>query len=263
MTLPQEEFIARASEVLGADDRVRGLWLTGSLGDGTADEFSDVDSLVVVEDSSYDDVLAEWDDLAREVAPFVLVKQLFPGAPIFNHITPEWLRWDVVLVRPQDAAERFELGAVRELFDRDGMTVPDPEPAGPADQRAARGIVEEFIRVQGLLPVVLGRGELVTAASGAGLTRQHLTSLLRLRAEGSRPSGALHLSRVLPAELIAELAALPPVSADRDSVVALHRRTWELFMPVARELLGQDFPDALATACANRLSSCLAEPWPA
>ena len=61
MTLPQEEFIARASEVLGADDRVRGLWLTGSLGDGTADEFSDVDSLVVVEDSSYDDVLAEWD----------------------------------------------------------------------------------------------------------------------------------------------------------------------------------------------------------
>jgi len=111
-------------------------------------------------------------------------------------------------------------------------------------------LVREFLRVLGLHPVVLGRGEVVTARSGVGLLQEILVSLLRHEAEAGARSGALHLSRVLPAGTMADLRRLPPVSADRRSCIDGALAVTELAMPVALRLLGEEFPEPMAHACA-------------
>lgn len=45
----QGDLINCAVQILSGDDRVRGVWLTGSYGRGTNDKFSDVDLWVAVE----------------------------------------------------------------------------------------------------------------------------------------------------------------------------------------------------------------------
>ena len=47
---PQQQLVERVRDDLLTDGRVRGLWLTGSLGTGTDDAFSDVDMFVLVRD---------------------------------------------------------------------------------------------------------------------------------------------------------------------------------------------------------------------
>jgi len=212
----QQDLVGRVTDDLAADERVRGLWLTGSFGAGEADEFSDVDMFVLLPDSHLPAYVDAWlDDVAPRYHP--LLARRLGVAPVFNHVLPGWLRWDVVL------------GGPAQLNDLD------------ADR-------------MGLLPVGVGRGELVTATSGAIMLRQMLTTLLRHRVEGPRMSGALHLRRVLPEHEMAALAALPPVYADEGAVVAAHLSAAALFLPVARELLGPDHPDDLETACWDHLA---------
>src|SRR5690349_18954146 len=242
---PQQQLVERVRGDLLTDDRVRGLWLTGSLGSGTDDSFSEVDMFVLVRDHDLPGFLDGWPQLADRYRP-LLARRLGP-APVFNHVLEGWLRWDVVVGGPADLAN-MDRSQVTEVFNHDGLTPSSPSHRG-ADPDVVREMTEEFLRVLGLLPVVLGRDELVTAASGAGLLRQMLTTLLRYRAEGDRLSGALHLSRVLPPGELAALAALPPVYAERGSVVRLHLACAGMFLPVARELLGEAYPFELEAAC--------------
>ena len=95
------------------------------------------------------------------------------------------------------------------------------------------------------------------------MLRQMLTTLLRYRVEGPRMSGALHLSRVLPADELAALAALPPVYAERGAVVRAHVAAAGMFLPVARDLLGSDHPRALEDACWTHLHDRLGVERPA
>ncbi len=47
----KEEFIQRVREEASKDDRVRAAWLAGSYGNGTADEYSDIDLHLLIEES--------------------------------------------------------------------------------------------------------------------------------------------------------------------------------------------------------------------
>ena len=250
---PQQQLVDRVHEDLLADRRVRGLWLTGSLGTGTDDAFSDVDMFVLVGPDDLASYLEGWPEVAAPYRP--LLARRLGGAPVFNHVLEGWVRWDVVVGTPEDLANT-DRTQVREVFNHDGH-----QPSAPAhrgvDPEVVRDMTEEFLRVLGLLPVVLARGELVTAVSGAGLRRQLLTTLLRYRVEGDRLSGALHLRRVLPEEELAALAALPPVYAERGAVVRLHLACAGMFLPVARELLGEAYPFALEAACWDHLRAHL------
>ncbi len=246
----QQDLIDRVVDDLAADPRVRGLWLTGSFGAGTADEYSDVDMFVLVADAHVPAFVDGWlGGIAAAYHP-LLARRLAP-APVFHHVLPGWLRWDVVVGGPADLND-LDPDAVMELVNRDGVR-PAPSFRAGVQADAVREMTEEFLRVLGLLPVVVGRGELVTAVSGAGMLRQLLTTLLRYRVEGPRLSGALHLSRVLPADEMAALAALPPVHADRGAVIRAHLSCAAMFLPVARDLLGPDHPDALERACWEHL----------
>jgi hypothetical protein len=223
---PQQQLVERVRGDLLTDDRVRGLWLTGSLGSGTDDSFSDVDMFVLVRDHDLPGFLDGWPQLADRYRP-LLARRLGP-APVFNHVLEGWLRWDVVVGGPADLAN-MDRSQVTEVFNHDGLTPSSPSHRG-ADPDVVREMTEEFLRVLGLL-------------------RQMLTTLLRYRAEGDRLSGALHLSRVLPPGEVAALAALPPVYAERGSVVRLHLACAGMFLPVARELLGEAYPFELEAAC--------------
>lgn len=242
----QQDLVDRVVDDLAVDTRVRGLWLTGSFGAGTADEYSDVDMFVLVADAHVGGYASEWlERVAPRYTP--LLARRLGRAPVFNHVLPGWLRWDVVVGGP-GALNDLDPDAVIELLNRDGVR-PAPSFRAGVEPGTVRELTEEFLRVLGLLPVVVGRGELVTAATGASLLRQMLTTLLRYRAEGPRLSGNLHLSRVLPADELAALAALPPVYAERGAVVRAHLSCAGMFLPVARELLGPDHPVALERAC--------------
>ncbi|MGZ4437475.1 MAG: hypothetical protein ACXVWU_03260 [Nocardioides sp.] len=242
----QQDLIDRVADDLAADPNVRGLWLTGSFGAGVADDLSDVDLFVLVADRQLAAYVDGWlDNVASRWSP--LLARRLGHAPVFHHVLDGWLRLDVVVGGPADLND-LDPDGVMELFSRDGVRPVAHVGPGP-DEATVREMTEEFLRVLGLLPVVVERGELVTATSGALMLRQLLTTLLRYRVEGPRMSGALHLSRVLPADEMAALAALPPVYAERSAVVRAHTSAAAMFLPVARDLLGSDYPHALEKAC--------------
>jgi predicted nucleotidyltransferase len=244
---------------LSEDDRVRGLWLTGSLGAGDGDELSDVDMFVLVAEDQVVGFADSWPAVADRFHP-LLSRRIGP-APMFTHVLPGWLRWDVVIGGP-DRLVDLDRARVTALLDRDGSTAGSP-PHLPPEPALVYEITEEFLRVLGLLPVVLGRGELVTAASGVGLLRQMLITLLRYRAEGSLMSGALNLNRVLLHDEVAALEALPAVYADRPAAIRSHLACAAMFLPVARELLGDEYPTELEAACWEHLHDRLGVSPPA
>jgi len=73
--------------------------------------------------------------------------------------------------------------------------------------------------------------------------------LFKMRAEGSAGSGGLHLSRVLPANELEQLAALPAITATRESAIDVAIAVSRLYLPLARQLLGSAFPQDMAAAC--------------
>jgi Nucleotidyltransferase domain len=248
----QQELIDRVIDDLATDPRVRGLWLTGSFGAGTADEYSDVDMFVLVADAQLPPFVDAWLDHVVPLYQPLLARRMGP-APVFTHVLPGWLRWDLVVGGPGDLND-LDPDTVMELLNRDGVR-PTPSFRPGVQTSAVLEMTEEFLRILGLLPVVVARGELVAAVAGSGLLRQLLTTLLRYRVEGPRLSGALHLSRVLPPDELAALAAMPPVYADRAAVIRAHVSCAAMFLPVARDLLGPDHPHALEKACWQHLQA--------
>jgi hypothetical protein len=249
----QRGLIDRVTADLSTLQVVRGLWLTGSFGAGTADEHSDVDMFVLVPDADRDGLVGGWPGFVSRYSP-LLVKRL-GAAPVYTHLLPGWLRWDVVIGTSTDLAT-VDRRRVEELFNKDGATPGSPGHRG-ADLDVVREMTEEFLRVLGLLVVVLARDEMVAGVSGSGLLRQLLVTLLRYRAEGDRLSGALHLSRVLPADELAALAALPVPRPERESVIEAHLACARLFLPVARQLLREAYPADLESACRDHLHTHL------
>jgi predicted nucleotidyltransferase len=236
MTDARDALLDRIVARLRADDRMLAVWLSGSLGRGDGDQFSDVDLLVAVGDESWDAVVAEWDAGFAAIAPVVLRNRISSSdTVVFAHVTEDWLRFDVVLARPSTLHE-YAAADLRLLFDRAGCQTrlaAERSPAAPNGPQV-EGLVHEFLRVLGLLPVALGRGEYVVGVSGAGLLRNLLIQLMMLDRPVRR--GALRLGGVLPDDRLAALSALPPVEATPDSVLAAHLACAELFLPLAREL---------------------------
>lgn len=235
----QDWLVDRLVEILQADQRIQAAWLSGSLARGEGDEFSDVDLVVAIDDAERDALLADWDDLAASVAPIVFSNRLDAGpTTVLNHITEEWLRFDVAVLSPEGVVGTRTASTLRVLFDRLGLHE-RLRPAGdrlqPSGPRV-ESLVREFLRVLGLLPVVLGREEQVVGASGAGLVRTLVVQLMLEDTAVEDRGGALRLRGLLPEDRLSALAALPPIEATRESVIAVHLACAQLFLPLAREL---------------------------
>jgi hypothetical protein len=228
--MTRDELIGALTEVFSARPEVVDVALDGSLGRGGGDDMSDVDLAVTVADDHVAAVTRAVPDIVRSVCDPVLVRQL-PFVTLV--VTREWLRLDVA-VRP---------------------TTPVSFPS-PDDAEAALQTVEEFLRCLGLLPVGWARREWVGGVLGTSLMLGLLTDLMQAENGTRRFGGALTVSERLTPEQRDVIAALPPLHADGDAIVAVQRGLARDFLPRARRLattLGFDYPDALEVALLEHL----------
>jgi len=91
------QLFAHVLSVAESDDRIRSLWLGGSVGRAVADAGSDLDVVLAIRPAAFDDFAAGWQDWLAQVTPVVFAQELprMPGS--FYSVTPDCLRLDVVL----------------------------------------------------------------------------------------------------------------------------------------------------------------------
>lgn len=256
----QDELLGRIVSVLENDPRVQAAWLSGSRARGTQDKYSDIDVWLVTAPEDFDGFLASWKSWSDLIGPTVLRQQV-GHLPIFNHITPEWLRYDVVVATTDDVPSRSRT-SVALLFDRAGLdqNLAEPRPPLQPDPARVQALTTEFLRVIGLLPVVTGRAEYVVAASGAALLRTLLIQLMTEDVAVEDRGGALHLRGLLPPDRLSALTALPAIEATRESVISAHMACARAFLPIARDLCrrtGVPWPADLEDAARAHLRAAM------
>jgi hypothetical protein len=210
-----DALLARVVEVLEADQRVRALWLAGSVGRGVADAGSDLDLVVTVvslEGFAGPEVWAPVDPVITIPIPDL------PGS--FAFTTREGLRVDVVLETPADVADSPYPQRVR-VFDRDGLAPPEPDdPRDGPDVDRMQAIVTEFHRQGAIVPAaVVARGDWLLGQSAVHFYRTMLYDLL---VEANRPlpeSGVKQWSSKLTPPQRDLLTSLVAATADREGVV--------------------------------------------
>ena len=246
---------------LVAEPRIRALALSGSYGAGLEDAYSDLDFLVVADDGATDAVVALWRDAVARVGEIVLWRDRQVKPSLINAITADWLRIDADFATPQEITRRTRDG-LKILFDHDQLFGALPEAAakpGPNPERLVWQI-EEFLRILGLLPLAMGRAEYFNSITGLLHLRTLIVDLLVEETAAPHRGGALHLNRLITAEQKQALAALPPLVAERDALIAAELAYAALYLPRARRMaarLGVDWPERFERATWAHLRATL------
>jgi hypothetical protein len=236
-----------------ADDRIRAVWLSGSLARGTADAGSDLDVLIAVAADSFDEFAASWRDWLAGVTPVVLARELRLPASWYS-LTPDCLRLDVVSER---IGSPPVLSTPRLLvLDKDGTAV-----SSPADDLAAQrgpdpgrltAITEEFLRQQAIFPAaVVARGDWLLGVVGVQAVHTMLYELFVESNQPVAPMGVKQWSAKLTAAQREVCAGLPVPAAEKGSVVAAMRAAADAFRSAAGPALaasGAGWPDQLDAA---------------
>jgi hypothetical protein len=240
----------RAVEVLSADERVRSVEVGGSVGAGTADAWSDLDLVIVTEPDHHDAFVADWPTWLAQITPTVFART--PIAPfIVNAVTDEGLTLDLSIwsgaapVWP-DPPVQFTAGM---------LSSAKYDEVGPALEYA---VAEQLRGLAGPFLSLLQREEHLRHLSGV----PHLLALLTtvfLAETGAVPPGK-HWNGTYTPEQRAAVAALPPVAATRDALLAFGLGLAELLVTRARPLYERydlTWPADLARVTATRLQDVL------
>jgi hypothetical protein len=254
--LTQQELIERVKQDMAGLLELKALFVSGSYGNGTADAYSDVDLIALAEPSDIAVLATRWRQVLEGVARIVYWNEIGRGPILLNAITEDWLRCDMLVMTPDAFTGRAKT-TVRPLIDRIDCfeALPPALPPRAADPTRVLQLVNEFIRVIGLLPVAIGRGEHFMAATGTGLLRDALMRLM-LEEVPHPTGGALHPSRFLPPADMAILNSLPFPGPDRGAVVDAHFAIAQAFFPRARALsarTGVAWPEAFEAATLQHL----------
>lgn len=259
MTTEQQALIDHLTATLAKDGRVRSAWLSGSLGQGAGDRWSDVDITVVVDQADLAACIADFQAPGADL-PQVVFAQLVHGR-IISAITPDWERFDLSFLTPAEFA-RQDGASLKPLL---GDTASPPPPRDhDADNGAAfrvSAMAHEFIRVLGLSPGVFGRGEWLVGQQGVELLRKMLVDLML--EENGVPPGARGMKRLngfLTLDQITILEGLDPPAASRESLLAANAELAWLFFARAKPLaerLGVAWPEAFEAATRRRLIATL------
>lgn len=261
ITAAQQRIIDEITQILDCVEGVEAVWLAGSLGIGRGDAFSDVDLLVLTAGEALADVSRA---VARNIADMVdpAYSGSLHGGRVLNFVTDDWTRFDLALVQHADLS-RYDAGSLIELFNKTGSR-PSSPPAAPykTSPEQLLALVTEFLRILGLAPVAVGREEYELALTGIDHLRR-MTFELMLEENGVAPSmrgGALRRNPMLSAEQRAELATLPPLVAERSSIIAGEAAFARIFLPRARRLaasIGAPWPTRLEEATRRHLRRSL------
>jgi len=233
---PQADLIARLARHAEGDERVRALLLSGSFGKGDADDWSDVDLVAVVSPEDHKAFAAGARDWLGAVVDIVHWHSPHPPLPLFSAVTAGYDRIDLTVTVPG-----MVLGAqntLKPLVDRDGVyaALPAAPPPGRVNPAKVEGIIREFLRIMGLLPLVAGREQPAIAVGGVGHLRQAVLSLLTEAKALPAPVGALSVAKVLSAEDMALLTALPTPASETAEVIEAQLEHARLFLPRARQI---------------------------
>lgn len=261
--MDQQQLIAAIGEKMANKEAVRGLFLAGSYGRGTADEWSDVDLLALAAPEDHAAIAADWRQVLHDITPIVFWQELNRGGTLLNAVSEEWLRCDLNIVTPENFGRRAK-NTVRPLIDRDGVydDLPDTLPPRQPDVGTVSYLIHEFIRMLGLMPVALGRQEYVTMVLGVGMMRGHLEALLMQDVTNPDPGGILHQSTLLSAEDMALLKSLPYPGPEREALIEANFAIAREFMPRARAMakrLDIVWPEAFEAATRRRLAAMVGE----
>ncbi|MGH2503400.1 MAG: hypothetical protein ACRDID_12920 [Ktedonobacterales bacterium] len=257
-------FAQRAADRLGADERVRVLWLTGSLAAQTADAQSDVDLRAAVRAEDFATIGLWWRALIDTVAPTVWARR-WPGPPdeaILSAITLDYERFDLVIQSVDDTRPR-RLEATRLLFDKDGIAdrFPLRDVSAPDPYASLPFVVEEFIRLVGMLPMVVERNDIPIGMEGQMGLHSLLISLLLLENGIDRAtSGKRHVAALLTDEQRTVLAQAPTLAPTMESIIQGRVAYARLFLPRAQRLMmarGLTYPADFEAATRRHLRETL------
>jgi predicted nucleotidyltransferase len=259
-TLWQLETCEQISTPLSLQPSIRALWLGGSLARDEADRFSDIDLVALIADASVGEAVSNIETLLASQFNLVLVRNRGDDHHrLLNIVTDDWKRFDFN-VFSADGIRQSTLRGLRTLFDKDGLDLPVGHGEPPKVEVTAGQVdfvVSEFIRVLGLLPVVMHRADLVGAISGSGLLREHLVTLLQYEHTGRTRTGALNETKSLSATAKTAILGLPALSAEESSIVTFNRSCWEIFIQFGPRISQQydaEWPSQLIDAVRSRLA---------
>ncbi len=240
-----EALYARTLDVLRADSRVHEVRLSGSLADGSADRWSDLDVAIIAHPDHHASFLADWPVWLRSITPTVFART--PLAPfIINAVTSDGLTFDLAVwsgaaFEPPPSSQ-YVVGALSSVrFDNVG----DALEYAVAEQ--LRGLAGPFVSL-------VQRGEHVRHMTGV----PHLLGLLTtvFLAESGQPQPGKRWNHALTPEQREAIANLPAVRATREDVMAFGLATAELVVRRARPMFdrfGLAWPHELAAVAADRL----------
>jgi hypothetical protein len=159
----REAFVERARTVLTADPRLVAGWLEGSLAEGTADPYSDVDLYLAARDDAVDAVWSERLELIGRVCPILASADMMfaDGARAVGCLVEGPIKVDVVFLAERDLATH-SLRAARPLWGPTPSPRAQPPKPGPSDADVRRAL-DSLVRLTlqgGMWPIrVLGRGQ--------------------------------------------------------------------------------------------------------
>jgi len=159
------------------------------------------------------------------------------GSLLINAILQSWLRCDMLVVS-EARFRRQPQDTVVPLLDREEIfaSLPAHSERPKVDPQHLLGLINEFLRILGLLAVAMGRAEYPNGVVGVGHLRNLLIALMIEERNPLHRGGALHLNRLLDPQQLAVLSALPAIEATRESVIAGHLAYADAFLPRARRM---------------------------
>lgn len=234
----------RVNEVLSGDHRVRSVTVGGSVGAGTADQWSDLDLAIVTEPDHHDEFISDWPNWLERITPTVFART--PIAPfIINTITDDGLTLDLAIWSGEIPAPRPRTGYPVGFSPTRFGNIRDALEYAVAEQ--LRGLAGPFISL-------IHRGEHLRHLTGV----PHLLGLLTtvFLAETGEVPPVKVWNDTYTEEQRDAVAALPAVRATRDDLIAFALATANLVVDRARPLFQQhdlDWPAGLARVAAARI----------
>src|SRR5258708_29465582 len=121
-TAQQRILIEKIERFLRAQPRIVAAWLSGSLGKGEGDAFSDVDILALAAEGAAADASIDLGNNLSDIAKPVLVNRLF-GGRVLNVVTEDWHRFDIAIVQG-DELNLYDARNLIALFNRSSRNPP-------------------------------------------------------------------------------------------------------------------------------------------
>lgn len=223
---------------------IRALFLSGSHATGHADDYSDIDFILVADDGASDAVAGLWHEAVAQTGEIVLWWDRTTRPVLINAITADWTRIDVIILKPDQMGHHSQSG-LKPVFDPDnihGALAKTTAPRGASPARLKYQF-EEFIRIIGLQHLAVGRAEYINGVLGVFHLRNLLVELMIEETGAPDRGGQLNLNRLITDEQKAVLTALPPPVPEHDAMIAAHLAYAKAYLPRARTLAAaRDIP---------------------